>query len=56
MRQIDPPRLPTTAAGLLAICCTLHLILLAAGVGAPAAATAGASLVALGIVGVGAGV
>jgi hypothetical protein len=53
MRRIDLRRLPTAAAGLLAVCCTAHLILLAAGVGALAAATAGASLVALGIVGVG---
>ncbi len=49
MRQIDHRRLPAVAAGLLAACCTLHWILLAAGVGAPAAA--GAFLVVLGIVG-----
>jgi hypothetical protein len=55
MRRIDLGRLPAAAAGLLTMCCTLHLILLAAGVGALAAGTAGASLVALGIVGVGAG-
>jgi hypothetical protein len=56
MRRIDLPRQPATAAGLLTLCCTAHLILLAATVGALTAATAGASLVAPGIVGVGAGV
>jgi hypothetical protein len=45
-------RLLPAAAGLLAACCTLHLILLAAGVGALAAAATGASLVALGVAGV----
>jgi hypothetical protein len=42
-------RLPAAAAGLAAACCTLHVTLLAAGVGALAAAAAGASLVGVGV-------
>jgi hypothetical protein len=55
MRPIDRQRLPAATGGLLAVCCTLHLILLAAGVGVLAAAAAGASLAALAVAAAGAG-
>ena len=43
------------AAGLLAACCTVHLILLFLGMSALVAATAGASIVAAGLAILGAG-
>jgi hypothetical protein len=48
-------RLSGAAVGLLAACCAVHLILLTAGVGALAAAAAGASVVAIGVLLIGAG-
>lgn len=47
-------RLPAAAGGLLAACCAIHLILLAAGVGVFAAAAAGATVVAVGVLMIGA--
>ena len=51
MRGVDDRSLPAVAAGLLAACCTAHLILLAAGVSV-LAASAGGFLAGPGVVGV----